>query len=185
MELEKILNKRRSVRKFKDNKVSKEAVIDIIKAGVKAPTAGNLQPWRFLYTLDQKKINQAVDSTYPGNKRDSKNNQDWIRKAPVLILACIDYSDTVNKYGEHGKKAAVQDVAAAVENMVLKTVDLGLATCWISGFREKELKEVFDVPSDVEVLAFLPIGYNAGYHANPSKKDFDSIVYRDCYGKKA
>jgi|AntRauTorcE11897_2_1112592.scaffolds.fasta_scaffold02058_4 nitroreductase len=185
MELENILNTRRSVRKFKDKKVSKEVVIDIIKAGVKAPTAGNLQPWRFIYTFDQKKINQAVDSTYRGNKRDSENNQNWIRKAPVLILACIDYSDTVGKYGEHGKKAAVQDVSAALENMVLKTVDLGLATCWISGFREKELKSVFDVPSDVELLAFLPIGYNDGYHTNPSKKELETIVYKDSYGKKA
>lgn len=185
MELEKILSTRRSVRKFKDKKVPKETVVDIIKAGVKAPTAGNMQPWRFLYTFDQKKINQAVDSTYPGNKRDSGNNQDWIRKASVLIIACIDYSDTVGKYGEHGKRAAVQDVSAAVENMVLKTVDLGLATCWTSGFREKELKLVFDVPTDVEVLAILPVGYNDGYHTNPSKKELETIVYKDSYGKKA
>jgi nitroreductase len=184
MELDKILNKRRSIRKFKNKKVSNEAVLDIIKAGIKAPTAGNLQPWRFIYTFDEKKINLAVDSTYPGNKRNSKDNQDWIREASVLILACIDYSDTVAKYGEHGKNAAVQDVSAAIENMVLKTVDLGLSTCWISGFREKELKAVFDVPSDVEVLAFLPIGYNDGYNPNPSKKELETLVYKDSYGKK-
>ena len=184
MELDKILNNRRSIRKFKDKKVSVEDVMQIIKAGVKAPTAGNLQPWHFLYTFKKTKINQAVDSTYPGNQRNSKSNQDWIRKAPVLILACIDYTDTLNKYGEHGKKAAVQDVSAAIENMVLKTIDLGLSTCWISGFREKELKEVFDVPSNIEVLAFLPIGYNDGYHTNPNKKELESLVYKDSYGKK-
>ena len=185
MELNQILNQRRSIRQFKELPVVKDDIIEILKAGIKAPSAGNLQPWRFIITSNQKQIDKAVDTTYLGADMEGERNQDWIRKAKFLIIACIDYKDTVKKYGPDHKKSAIQDVAAAVENMVLKTVDLGLATCWISGFRENELKDVFDVPNNVEILAFLPIGYNDDYQSDPSKKDLSSVLFEDCYGKKA
>lgn len=184
MELDKVLKKRRSIRKYRQNDVDKEDINKIIEAGLKAPSAGNLQPWRFIVTYNKEKINQAVDTTYKGGNIDSDKNQDWIREVPVIILACIDYTDPVNKYGGHGKKAAIQDVSAAVENMILKVVDLKLASCWISGFREKELKEVFEVPHNIDILAFLPVGYNDGYKRKISKKDKNEVVFMDVFGKK-
>lgn len=184
MEFDKVLNKRRSIRRYTQKDVKQEDIDEIIEAGLKAPSAGNLQPWRFIVTDNKEKINQAVDTTYIGGNIDSDKNQDWIREVPVIILACIDYTDPVNKYGEHGKKAAIQDVSAAVENMVLKIVDLGLASCWISGFREKELKKVFEVPDHIDILAFLPIGYDDGYNRKISKKDKNEVVFMDVYGKK-
>jgi len=185
MEFKEVLNKRRSIRKYQDKTVRKEDVKAIIEAGLKAPSAGNLQPWRFIYTYNQDKINQAVDTTYRGGNIHSDKNQDWIRKAPVIILACIDYSKPVAKYGDHGKKAAIQDVSAAVENMVLKVVDLGLASCWISGFRVEELKKVFKVPDEIDILAFLPVGYDDGYQRKISKKDISEVVFKDEYKKEA
>lgn len=184
MELKQILKKRRSIRSFKSANVSDEKLIKIIEAGIKAPTAGNVQPWRFLITKDKTKIEKVADTTYIGANIDGEKNQEWIRKAPVIILACIDYHDSVAKYGEQGKKAAVQDVSAALENMILRIVDLGLASCWISGFREKELKKIFQVPDEIEVLAFLPIAYENKYSSSPSKKKLDEVVFNEVYGKK-
>ncbi len=185
MDLDQVLEKRRSIRSFKSSNVSKEKIRKIIEAGVKAPTAGNIQPWRFLVTKDKTKIEKTVDTTYVGANINSKKNQDWIRKAPVIILACIDYSDMVAKYGEHGKKVAVQDVSAAVENMILKIVDLGLVSCWIAGFKETELKKVFQVPTEIEIMAFLPIGYEDKYRrSKPSKKKINEVVFNEVYGKK-
>lgn len=185
MELDQVLKNRRSIRKYRPKDVDEKDINMILEAGLKAPSAGNLQPWRFIVTYNKKMINQAVDTTYRGGNIDSDNNQDWIREVPVIILACIDYTDSLDKYGEHGKKAAIQDVSAAVENMILKVVDLGLASCWISGFRERELREVFKVPQHMDILAFLPVGYNDGYQRKISKKDKSEVVFMDVYGKKA
>ncbi|MBN2446301.1 MAG: nitroreductase family protein, partial [Phycisphaerae bacterium] len=53
------------------------------------------------------------------------------------------------------------DVSIAVDHLTLAAVAEGLGTCWIGAFKEQAVKELLDVPADVDVIALVPLGYPA------------------------
>lgn len=182
MELQKVLTERKSVRKYENAPVAKQKIIEILKAGIQAPTGGNLQPWRFIVTRDHEKIKEVVRTTYVGANKNNKP-QKWIEQVPLLIVVCLDYTETRVKYGEKGIRVARQDGAAAIENMLLRTVDLGLGGCWIAGFRQEELKEIFNIPPRIEVLAFLTVGKSLDDSKKRSKDSLNDVAFLEEYGQ--
>ena len=65
MQLTEVIEKRRSIRKFSDKPVSREILEKLIKAAALAPTASNLQAWRF-FVADDPKLVRDIDSFSPG-----------------------------------------------------------------------------------------------------------------------
>jgi len=64
-------------------------------------------------------------------------HQGWATKAPVVIVVCADTRPCQARYGDRGSALyAIQDTAAAVENVLLAAVDRGLSSCWIGAFDE-------------------------------------------------
>jgi len=181
--LETIL-KRRSIRNFKEKDVPEDLVEIILETGRQAPSAGNRQPCRFIVVRERDTINKITDTTYPGTARDSDKHQDWIRTAPLLIVICTDNRNTVARYGQMGKKASLLDTGAVVENMLLAVVSLSLASCWIGGFRESELKQVLEIPDDIKVTSFLPIGYSDENPEPRGRKDMNELLFYEKYGQK-
>jgi nitroreductase len=82
----------------------------------------------------------------------------WLKTTPVLIIACADPA-------ESGRRNALDyylvDVAIALENLVLAATDVGLGTCWIGGFDEEKIKEQFEIPKRIRIVALTPLGYPA------------------------
>lgn len=143
MEFDKVLFGRRSVRQFVDKDVSDNDIKRIIEAGIYAPSACNLQDWKFILVRDK--------------NRDAYYNE-IVSSAPVLIFVTYR-SDNYNVSG-YKHKDYVQSAAAAIQNMLLKAYSLGLGTCWICDLpSNSELQKHFDVPSNYEVLACIAVGY--------------------------
>ena len=61
MDLLKLIKKRRTIRKYKHSKISQKIIRDIIDAARWAPSAHNLQPWKFIAISDKKKISAIAD----------------------------------------------------------------------------------------------------------------------------
>ncbi len=74
------------------------------------------------------------------------------------------------------------DCSACIENILLGAVNLGLASCYISGFREPELRAVLGLPDTHEVIAFLPIGYGADEGQARPKTPLAEITHHEGYG---
>lgn len=176
------IESRRSVRKFKEQEVSDEILMKILNAGRLAPTGGNMQPWEFIVVREKEAIEKIVETTYIGFKKESSNRQNWIKTAPVLIVVCCDYKRTVARYGEAGKKIAFVDTAAAIENMILSAVALGLGSCWVCGYDEKELSKLLSIPESVELAAVLPLGYPESVPSSPNKFSLEEIIHYGEYG---
>ena len=51
-----------SVRKYEDKPVEKEKIMQILKAGMQAPSACNQQPWEFYVVTDKEKIQELRSS---------------------------------------------------------------------------------------------------------------------------
>lgn len=142
-----LTKKRYSVRKYKDQPVEREKLLQVLEAARNTPSACNFQPWHFIVLTDET-IKSKVAETYP---------RDWFKKAPVVIVACGDHS--VSWKRADGKDHCDVDLAIAVEHMALAAAELGLGTCWVCAFDAKRCHEILALPDNLEVIALLPLGY--------------------------
>ena len=162
MDFDDIISKRRSIRSYTDRDVPDALVTKLLAYGHAAPSAGNLHPWEFIVVRDPANRQRIVDTTFRGNDFDGTAHQDWLMEAPVFIVVVVNKAKSAARYAEKALKTLVYlDSSACVENMLLGAVHLGLASCYISGFREPELAEVLALPEGYEAVAVLPIGYGA------------------------
>ncbi len=161
---------RLSVRAYKPDSVPAEALNRILEAGRLAPSAKNLQPWRFIVIKDQSVRERLVPAC---------RGQKFVGQAPVVICACAVEAEAWGGMGGYWS-ADVVDVTIALEHMILAAAAEGLGTCWIGAFVEKEVKEVLGIPEGVKPVALTPLGYPAKESAPRPRKPLSEIV---CYDR--
>ena len=148
MDFSTIITTRRSIRSFSDQPVPGDALGRILEAARLAPSACNFQPWRFIVVQDPAIRSQLTLAA---------GNQQWVAKAPVLIVCCGKrYPQKYNWIGEH---LYLVDLGIAIEHMVLAARNEGLGTCWIGSFQDQPIKKLLVIPADYDVVMLLPIGY--------------------------
>ena len=164
MDIMEAIRGRRSVRSFQDRPVDDETLRHVLDAGRLAPSARNMQDWRFIVVRDSATRRRLATAA---------RDQSFVGEAPVVIAAC-GTSDLVMTCGQ---PAYAIDVAIAVDHMTLAAQSFGLGTCWIGAFYEDQVKKILQVPDQVRVVALLPLGYPAGPvpRATP-RKSLDEIV---------
>ena len=166
---------RRSIRKFKDIPVEMEKLGQILEAGRLAPSAGNLQDWKFIIVKKPEIIEEVAKACL---------EQYWITSAPVLIVVCTDPSRTIEHYGDRGKMYSYHNGATAAMSMILAAHSLGLATCWVGAFEDEMLRRALDIPDDIFMHAVLPIGYPAEKPPIPAKFKLYDVVFIESYGNR-
>lgn len=167
MQFKDVIDERKSVRNFSDRQISDADIEAILRAGVQAPSAGNIQPWRFTVVKSEAartRLNEAV-------------GQRWAAAAPVVIVVSLDPRPVNARYGARGLTMyGIQDCAAAAENMLLTAVDLGLASCWIGAFDETKVAEALGLKRPITPVTLLPIGYSAQGSGKQSRRPIDEVV---------
>ncbi|MBI9044314.1 MAG: nitroreductase family protein [Anaerolineaceae bacterium] len=148
--LEAIL-KRRSIRKYTDQKVEKEKLIKLMEAAMAAPTACNNQPWEFIIITDDKKM----DAVRAGMDYGKYN-------APAAIVICNNPEIGLKPFCQDFWE---QDCTAALENILLAAVSMDLGTVWL-GVHPKEhviknVREFAGIPDHIIPLAVVYVGYPA------------------------
>lgn len=168
MEFSEVIAKRRSVRHFNSKlEVSEADIRALLEAAVAAPTAGNIQPWRF-----------TVVRTLEARERlAGALRQRWATAAPVVIVVSLDPRPCAARYGDRGEFLyGIQDTAAAVENILLTAVDRGLASCWIGAFDEEAVRDAIGVSAPITPVAILPIGYSAESAGRPARRPLAEVT---------
>ena len=160
MELKEAIKLRRSVRTFESQPVEREKVEEMMRAAMQAPSAHNQQPWEFLVVENPdklKELSQLHQYTAP------------LAGAPVGIVVLM------NRKRLKVEAFWQQDISAAVQNMMLRAVDLGLGTLWMGVAPEEEsmakVKEMCKLPEEVEVFGLFAVGYS---DKNRFKDRFDA-----------
>lgn len=178
----KAIEKRRSVRKFKDKSIPDKHIMELVEAARLAPSGCNAQPWRFKIVKDNEKKMKLVEAAH---------NQTFIGQAPVVLVCCADVSDYIDGSAsgiqDLGKIGAVEDnivniicrnvdemkkmsiseispriaanVAIAIEHIVLRALDFDLGTCWIRALEEDKIRDIFGWDKNIYPVALLPVGY--------------------------
>lgn len=139
-----------SVRKYEDRPVEREKIIEILRAGMQAPSACNQQPWEFYVVTDKEKIQKLSEST-PYSR--------CAKGAPVVIVPVY------RTQGLTAPSFAQIDLSIAQENMWIETDTLGLGGVWIGiapmEDRMEYVHELLDLPEDVKVFSLFALGYPA------------------------
>ncbi|MBZ4647265.1 MAG: nfrA2 [Clostridia bacterium] len=170
-----LAKRRYSVRDYKDTPVEEEKILQVLEAGRVAPSAVNYQPLYFIVVRDEE-LRKKILTTYPRN---------WIASAPVIIVVCGDHSKAWRR--ADGKDHCDIDTAIAIDHMTLAATDLGLGTCWVCAFNSMQCHKILGLPSHIEVIALLPLGYPADQadvdrHGTKRKK-IEEIVHWDGFSK--
>jgi len=195
--------KRKSIRKFKDQGVYHKDLERILECGLNAPSAKNMQNWHFVVIESKDKIKEI--STIVKDKQEkivnesqkdalAKSFQSKIRyytffeNAPVLVLVyASSYSSQITELLsaddlKRFKKAdpGIQNIGAAIQNILLAASSLGYGTCWMTGpnFAIKEIEEYVALSKDdFSLVAMTPIGVPAeGRHPSPQKESINEKV---------
>ncbi|MDP4039354.1 MAG: nitroreductase family protein [Candidatus Pacearchaeota archaeon] len=172
MKLQDAIEKRRSIRKFSDKKVSWDMVLEAIDAANQAPFAGNINNLQFIIVSDQENKNQLAKSS----------QQTWIADAPYIVVVCAETKKLENHYDKLGIKYSKQQAGAAIENFLLKITDMKLASCWIGAFSEEQIKSTLKIPEKYDVEAILPIGKEKGKIKAPRKHNLETSIHWDKWG---
>ncbi|MFA5992715.1 MAG: nitroreductase family protein [Candidatus Pacearchaeota archaeon] len=174
MKFDAIINERRSVRKFHPKKPDWKKIIEAIDAGNKGPLAGNIGSVKFTLVSDAEKIQEIATAC----------QQDFVGQVHYIIVVCSDTRDVMKFYPEKGDVYIRQQAGAAIENILLKLVDLGLSTCWVGLFNEDFVKQALKIPGPVYVEAILPIGYSMDKTPRRRKPLLDNSIYFDKWGNR-
>ncbi|MDH7509170.1 MAG: nitroreductase family protein [Methanomassiliicoccales archaeon] len=168
MELLECIQKRMSVRSFSDEPVPEEVLLESIRIGNLAPSAGNLQARDFIIVTNKDTKRKLVDAAH---------GQGFLAEAPVVIVCCANLQ-RIRSYGRRGVELyCLQDVAAAVENMLLYFVDKGYASCWVGAFDESAVSKILALPSHIRPVAMLPVGKPRGVSHRTSRLNLENIVH--------
>lgn len=150
MELLEGIYTRRSIRKYKDEKLSDHQIHSLLKAGMQAPSAMNCQPWHFIVIRERNKL-QEIMNIHPYAQ--------MLKEADVAILVM---GDTML---EHGPGYWVVDCGAATQNILLAAHSMELGAVWIGiqprEARKEAFKQLFNLPPHIMPFALVSVGFPA------------------------
>ncbi len=153
MDVEECIATRKSIRAFKSDPIDDETIEIALRLANQAPSAGNLQARDFVIVKSAHTRRQLAEAA---------QNQDFVRTAPVVVVCCANLQ-RIGSYGKRGTTLyCLQDVAAAVENMMLYLHSKGLGTVWVGAFDESRVMEIIGLPEHARPVALVPIGYPSG-----------------------
>ena len=155
MEFMDVVAARKSVRDYEDKPVEEEKIVKILEAARLAPSWANKQCCRYIVVKDKNKI-QELASGLTG----------WLKKAPVIVVACADPKDSGDR---NGMNYYLVDVGISMQQLVLAATAVELGTCWIGAFDEAKIKKSLGIPQNIKVVAMTPLGYPADKEGLGSK----------------
>jgi len=171
LEIPEAILKRKSIRSFAPKGLTDEDIEILIQSAIRAPNAGNMQPWAFVAVRDRD-VKQALV--------EAAHGQSFIAAAPLVIVVCADPARTAPRYGDRGTNLyCLQDTAAAVENIILTATHNGLGTCWIGAFDEGMAAAALGIPREIRPVAMIPIGYPEHDPSSRSRRPVSEVLHRE------
>jgi nitroreductase len=161
MEFYNLTSSRESVRNYDPYRpVAKEILERILDAGRLAPSACNIQPYKFLVISSPEKL-EKVRACY---------NREWFKEAPHILII-IGLQDQAWKRSYDGYNSVETDVAIALTHIILAAENEGVGTCWIAAYNPVILREALNLNENQLIFGITPLGYpKPGFIKAPNKK---------------
>jgi nitroreductase len=168
MEFFEVLERRRSVRAFEPIEVERHKLATLFAAASAAPSAGDCQAYEIVMVQAPKRKAALAKAAL---------DQEFVAEAPVVLAFVADPGRSATRYGERGASLfSIQDTAIAAAYVQLAATALGLASCWVGAFDEREAAAVLKVPRKMRVVSLMPLGYPAEKPVRPPRRKLEDIV---------
>jgi len=156
---QRIIQQRRSIRRFLPVPVEREKIAACLEAARIAPSAENAQSWRFLVVDAPEVKDSLAKEAFSGIYKMTQ----FAAQAPVLIVLLAKLDFLAHRVGNkiQGVPYFLLDLGIAGEHMVLQAEELGLGTCWIGWFNIRATRKFFKIPRKYKIVALLSLGYPA------------------------
>lgn len=164
MEYFELIEKRHSVRSYRNDRVEEEKLRKILEAAMLAPTAANRQGFKVFVIKTQ------------GRESELKKiyGRDWFTKAPLVLCVCTIPDKCWTRID--GKNYSDVDAAIVMDHIILAATDLGLGTCWIGAFNAETARQVLGLDDTFEPVAFTPLGYPEETAFNKVRKPVEELI---------
>jgi nitroreductase len=135
-----VIQRRRSVRKYRSDPIPEEDLTRILEAARQAPTGGNRQQWRMIVVRDPDLRRRTAEAC---------NGQTWMARAPVILCLVLL------------PEGWVVDGTIVLDHAILAATSMGYGTCWIGAFDGAAVKGVLGIPEDHGIVCLTPVGVAA------------------------
>ncbi|MEW6355346.1 MAG: nitroreductase family protein [Planctomycetota bacterium] len=176
MDFDEVVSTRRSVRSYRSDPVPDDVLKRILTAAQSAPSANNVQPWRYIVARDDATRKKIADVAF---------NQAFIAEAPVVIVCCgKNYHDS---YSWIADNMFLVDCTISFDHLTLAARNEGLGTCWIGAFDHPQLKEILEVPAGYDIVVLTPLGYpksDKAFRPVSNRKPMSEIIFAEKFGRR-
>ncbi|MCT4636398.1 MAG: nitroreductase family protein [Bacteroidales bacterium] len=179
-----ILKNRKTIRKYTDQDVSEELLNEILEAGVRASTTGNMQVYSVVVTRDQDMKEKLSPCHF---------NQPMIKQAPVTLTFCADFNRFVRwcelNNAEPGYDNFLSFVTAAIDALLVAQTACvaaeakGLGICYLgtTTYMAKKIIDVLNLPKGVVPITTVTLGYPAENPEQIDRLPLESVVHNETY----
>lgn len=156
-----VIYTRRSVRTFTGEPVKKEDLTEILRAGMSAPSAVNVQPWAFVAVTDRDTLDELCEALPYAKMLDKAG-------AAIIVCGVPDKDDT------YAKDYWVMDCSLASGNILLAAHAMGYGAVWTAAYvndeRVRSVRRILSIPENIVPLNVIPVGVPADRDAKPLDK---------------
>jgi nitroreductase len=183
MDLDKTIKGRRSIRRYREEPIPDSLIEELLDLARYAPSSMNGQPWYFIVIRNDETKRQLVEiknKHCPAEKRMYK--ADFLQKAPVVVVVCVDREKSFNR--------GVENAVLAAANIMLGACRRGLGTVYMSAYRGddpsvcEEIRQTLDIPENVDPITIIPLGYPGETPEPKTVRSLDEIVFYEAFGKE-
>lgn len=162
------IKERHSIRHFEATPVPDATIGRLLESAHLAPSAGNLEPWKFIVVKDEGRKNALATAAF---------DQDFLKDAPVCIVICAEPERSAAQYGPRGSDFyCIQDTAAATQNLLLTATAYGLGSCWVGAFDERRVQQALHLDPRLKPVALIPVGYPAEEPPEIPRRSVDEVT---------
>ena len=149
MEFTEIIHRRESIRNYDPARSVPKGILEkILDAGRLAPSACNIQPWKFLL-ISSPAMLEKVRACY---------HREWFKEAPhVLVILGLKEQAWIRNFD--GYNSIETDVAIAMTHIILAAANEGVDTCWIANYNPEILRAAVNVTVNQVIFGITPLGY--------------------------
>jgi len=156
------IRRRRSIRKWQDRPIPKDVLEQLLDAARLAPSGRNGQQWEIVCVTDRARLGELTAACA---------GQEHVGQAGAFLFIVNDPS----------AKWRQLDPALALDHVTLRAVELGLGTCWIGAFDEREVRRILGIPEDKLAVIGMTVGYPAEDPAPSPRRPLEMAVRWEHY----
>jgi nitroreductase len=179
MDFDEVIKRRKMIREYDSDRQQIRAgiITKLIRNAHRAPSAGHTQVQEFII---------VKDSSTKKKLRKAAVNQEYVERAPLLIVVCSNTSRSVGRYGSRGTEFySIIDGAFASMLILLSAVNEGIGACFVGAFQDNKVSDILELPKDVRPIGIICIGYAAEKPEKLERINLKALVHYEKYGRSA